>query len=119
MQRYKDRSVHTRGQAGAGQVHPEPPAPTRRRRPHTVHETSTAECTCWGGAEPAWGQRDTGEAGLRLAGLHILVVLPSRWGQFPVGVGPMDLSCQSPLSWGLVAKAIALSPYPQWARGQK
>lgn len=32
------------------------------------------------GAEPAWGQRDTGGAGLGPAGLHISVVPPSPLG---------------------------------------
>lgn len=27
-------------------------------------------------------------------------------------MGPMDLSCQSPSSWGLVAKVMVLSPCP-------
>lgn len=66
-----------------------------------------------GGAEPAWGQRDTGGAGLRLAGLHILVVLPSRWGTVSCGGGANGHQLPKPSlleSGGKGYSTVPLSP---------
>lgn len=80
MQRYKDKSVHARGQAGAGRVHPELPAPARHGHPHARPMDIHSRVYMLGGAEPAWGQWDKGGAGLRPMGLHILEVPPSPLG---------------------------------------
>lgn len=124
MQRYKDDSVHARkdGQGLAEcalSARPRPLwAPTR-----AAHGTSTAQCTCWGGAEPAWGEGHrwdrAGTGGF--AYISGTAQLLEGEGQFPAeGVaGSADLSCQSPPSRSPVASATAVSPCPQLAGGQK
>nr|XP_017827722.1 uncharacterized protein LOC108591724 [Callithrix jacchus] len=59
--------------------------------------------------------------GLGPAGLHILVGPRSPLGavSYLGTAGPADLGCQSTPSSGLVAKAMAKSPCPWWAEGQK
>lgn len=58
---------------------PQPATGTHTHGPWDIH--SRVYMLGWGwGAEPAWGQRDTGGVGLRPMSLHILEVPPSPLG---------------------------------------
>lgn len=116
MQRYKDKSVHARGQAGAGRVHPELPAPARHGHPHARPMDIHSRVYMLGGGRASlgtvgqrWGRAQTnGFAYIRSATQPL-------GGSSGVGIargGAMDLRCQSLPSQGLMREAMAVSPCP-------
>lgn len=116
MQRYKDKSGHARGWGRDGRVCPEPPAPARYGRPQSWPTGRPWQSIHAGvGGEPAWAQRGTGGNRARTGGFaYISGAAQPLGGSFLLRgtAGPVDFGCQSPLSPGLLAKAMAKSPCP-------